>query len=275
MRQPSAGWKTHHILRHFRPNRWCHNQAVPKRRVLITGASRGIGAAIARAFAQEGDRVAIHYSTAKSDAEAVLEALAGEGHLVVGADLRRRDEIQALMEAIQQEWGGLDVLVNNAGIVHRVDTACEDVAEWSMAWDDTFEVNVLGPAVLTWHALRLMGPGGRIVNMASRAAFRGMPDSIPYAASKAAVAAMSQSLAQSLAERGIAVTAVAPGYVETDMGRLVLDGEQGEAIRRQSPFHRVATSEEIAHAILYLASPAAEWASGAILDLNGASHLRM
>jgi NAD(P)-dependent dehydrogenase (short-subunit alcohol dehydrogenase family) len=194
---------------------------------------------------------------------------------VVGADLRDRRAIARLVGEIEREWGGLDVLVNNAGIVHRVDTTCEDVAEWSMAWEDTFEVNVLGTAVLTWHVLRLMGPGSRIVNMASRAAFRGMPDSIPYAASKAALAAMSQSLAQAVAGRGIAVTAIAPGYVETDMGRLVLDGPQGDAIRRQSPFHRVATAEEVAQAILYLASPAAEWASGAILDFNGASHLRM
>jgi 3-oxoacyl-[acyl-carrier protein] reductase len=234
-----------------------------------------MGAAAATAFAREGDRVALHYATGRADAEAVLDTLPGEGHLVLGADLRSREAIRVLMAHIRREWGGLDVLVNNAGIVHRVETGCEDVEEWARAWDDTFEVNVLGPAVLTWHALRLMGPGGRIVNVASRAAFRGMPDSIPYAASKAAIAAMSQSLAQAVASRGIAVTAVAPGYVETDMGRLVLDGPEGEAIRRQSPFHRVATTGEIAEAILYLASPAAEWASGAILDLNGASHLRM
>jgi len=194
---------------------------------------------------------------------------------MVAADLRNRDQISHLANVIHDEWGGLDVLVNNAGIVHRIEPGCEDVDDWSRAWDDSFEVNVLGTAVLTWHALRLMGRGGRIVNVTSRAAFRGMPDSIPYAASKAALAAMTQSLAQAVADRGIAVTAIAPGYVETDMGRLVLDGPQGEAIRRQSPFNRVATADEVAQAVLFLASADAEWASGAILDLNGASHLRM
>ncbi|MDA2986145.1 MAG: SDR family NAD(P)-dependent oxidoreductase [Actinomycetota bacterium] len=246
-----------------------------RRRVLITGASRGMGAAMAAAFAAEGDRVAVHYATRRDDALAVRDSLPGEGHLALGADLRGNEAIPVLMEEIEGAWGGLDVLVNNAGVVHRVEPTCEDPMDWTRAWEDTFQVNVLGPVVLTWHALRLMGPGGRIVNISSRAAFRGMPDSIPYAASKAAIAALSQSLAQAVASRGIAVTAVAPGYVETDMGRLVLDGPDGEAIRQQSPFHRVATPEEIAQAIVYLASPSAEWASGAILDLNGASHLRM
>lgn len=102
-----------------------------------------------------------------------------------------------------------------------------------------------------------------------------MPDSISYAASKAALAAMTQSLAQAVAPRGIAVTALAPGYVETDMGRLVLDGPRGEAIREESPFRRVASTDEIAEAIVYLAGEKSEWASGAILDLNGASHLRL
>lgn len=245
------------------------------RRVVITGGSRGIGAATAAAFAAEGDRVAVHYASGRDAAEAVRASLPGDGHLVVGADLRRRDEIAALVDSVQGAWGGIDVLINNAGVVHRVDVACEDLDDWSEAWNDTIATNLLGPAMLTWHVLRVMGPGGRIVNVTSRAAFRGMPDSIPYAASKAAVAAMSQSLAQAVAGRGIAVTAVAPGYVETDMGRIALDGPQGDAIRQQSPFGRVATADEVAQAIVYLASPSAEWAAGAILDLNGASHLRM
>jgi 3-oxoacyl-[acyl-carrier protein] reductase len=252
-----------------------HNLPVSKRRVLVTGASRGIGAAIATAFAKHGDRVAVHYAARKAEAQEVFDSLPGHGHLILSGDIRQRDQIRDLVNGIQQEWEGLDVLVNNAGVVHRVDPSCDGIDDWSHAWDDSFEVNILGTAVLTWHALRLMGRGGRIVNVTSRAAFRGMPDSIPYAASKAALAAMSQSLAQAVADRGIAVTAIAPGYVETDMGRLVLDGPQGDAIRRQSPFNRVATTAEVAEAVLFLASADAEWASGAILDLNGASHLRM
>lgn len=245
------------------------------RRVVVTGASRGIGAAVAAVFAAEGDRVAVHYAVGREQAEAVCASLPGSGHFVAGADLRSRADICSFVDQVEQALGAIDVLVNNAGVVHRVEIEADDPDAWSAAWDDTLRVNVLGPALLTRHALRLMGSGARIVNLTSRAAFRGMPDSIPYAASKAALAAMSQSMAQALGARGISVTALAPGYVDTDMGRLVLDGPLGDAIRGQSPFGRVATSEEVARAVLYLASPEAEWASGAILDFNGASYLRM
>lgn len=245
------------------------------RRVLVTGSSRGIGEAVARAFADLGDRVAVHYTSDEDAASAVHSSLDGSGHLLVRADLRKREELRLLVEEVTSHWGGIDILVNNAGVVHRVEFDCEDFDDWEASWDDTFDVNVLGTAMLTWHVMRVMGSGGRIINLSSRAAFRGMPDSISYAASKAALAAMTQSLAQAVAPRGIAVTALAPGYVETDMGRLVLDGPRGEAIREESPFRRVASTDEIAEAIVYLAGEKSEWASGAILDLNGASHLRL
>lgn len=248
---------------------------MPSRRVLVTGASRGIGAAIATAFAAQGDRVAVHYSHSREHAEEVLTSLPGDGHLLVAADMRSASDIAAMIEEVEKAWGGIDVLVNNAGVVHRVPVDCDNPDEWQSAWTDSFEVNLLGPALVSWHALRVMGHGGRIINITSRAAFRGMPDSIPYAASKAGLAAMTQSLALAVAERGIAVTAIAPGYVDTDMGRLALDGPMGESIRKQSPFGRVAVPEEVAAAVIYLASPAAEWAAGTIIDLNGASHLRM
>lgn len=119
-----------------------------------------------------------------------------------------------------------------------------------------------------------MGRGGRIVNISSRGAFRGEPDSPAYGASKAGLNALGQSLAIALAPFGIAVATVAPGFVETEMVAEHLKPPQGDAIRAQSPFRRVAKPEEIAAAVLYLASPAAEWASGTIVDLNGASYLR-
>ncbi|GIH22615.1 hypothetical protein Aph01nite_09250 [Acrocarpospora phusangensis] len=119
-----------------------------------------------------------------------------------------------------------------------------------------------------------MPHGGRIVNVSSRGAFRGEPDSPAYGASKAGMNALGQSLAIALAPHGIAVGTVAPGFVETDMTNEHLKAPRGDAIRAQSPFGRVAEADEIAAAVLYLASPAAEWASGAIIDLNGASYLR-
>jgi 3-oxoacyl-[acyl-carrier protein] reductase len=129
---------------------------------------------------------------------------------------------------------------------------------------------------VTWCAVQHMiaGGGGTIVNVSSRGAFRGEPGQPAYGASKAGLNALGQSLALALAPHNIAVTAVAPGFVETDMAAAHLQGAGGAAIRAQSPFGRVAQPEEIAAAVVYLASPEAAWASGAILDLNGASYLR-
>src|SRR5690606_5289957 len=118
------------------------------------------------------------------------------------------------------------------------------------------------------------GPGGRIVNISSRGTFRGEPDQPAYGASKAGLNALGQSLAVALAPQGIAVATVAPGFVETDMTSEHPKPPRGDAIRAQSPFRRVARAEEVVAAVLWLASPEAEWTSGAILDLNGASYLR-
>ncbi len=247
------------------------------RGVLVTGASRGIGAAAARAFAELGDRVAVHYGSARGRADAVAAGLTGEGHVVVGADLADPDAVQTMVAAAVEGLGGVDVLVNNAAVF--VDHAIEEVdaGAWREAWRSTIAINLLGTAEVTYHVARHMidrGRGGRIVNVSSRGAFRGEPVSPAYGASKAGVNALGQSLAVALAPHGIAVATVAPGFVETDMATRVLDGPGGAAVRAQSPFGRVARPEEVAAAILYLASPGAEWATGAILDLNGASYLR-
>jgi NAD(P)-dependent dehydrogenase (short-subunit alcohol dehydrogenase family) len=183
--------------------------------------------------------------------------------------------------------GSIDVLVNNAAlfdadgasgnrrIQHRIDEATID--EWRSAWRRTVDVNLLGTTEVTWHVVRHMldsGIRGRIVSVGSRGAYRGEPDVPAYGATKAAVHSMTQSLAVRLAPHGIAVSAVAPGFVRTDMTSDLLDSEAGKTIVAQSPFGRVASPDEIAAAVLYLASAEAEWASGAILDLNGASYLR-
>jgi NAD(P)-dependent dehydrogenase (short-subunit alcohol dehydrogenase family) len=170
--------------------------------------------------------------------------------------------------------GGIDVLVNNAGVfVHHPITEVS-YEEWQAVWRQTLDVNLVGPANVTWSAVRHMPHGGRIVNVSSRGAFRGEPNSPAYGASKAGMNALGQSLAIALAPLGITVGTVAPGFVETDMTNEHLKAPRGDEIRAQSPFGRVARPEEIAAAVLYLASPAAEWASGAIIDLNGASYLR-
>jgi NAD(P)-dependent dehydrogenase (short-subunit alcohol dehydrogenase family) len=221
--------------------------------VLVTGGSRGIGAAIADAFRAAGDRVVALSST--------------------DVDLADPDAIARVVDAAADALGAIDVLVNNAGLVELGSLTDKSYQEWQALWRRTFEVNVFGAANMSYCVARHMierGVRGRIVNVGSRGAFRGEPDMPAYGASKAALHSMGQSLAVSLAPHGIAVTSVAPGFVGTDrVAHMVTDD-----VRRQSPFGRVAEPAEIAAAVVYLASPAAEWASGTVLDLNGASYLR-
>ncbi|ORT57595.1 SDR family oxidoreductase [Streptomyces sp. CB03238] len=247
------------------------------RRVLVSGASRGLGRAVAQAFAANGDRVAVHYGSRADEARATLDALPGTGHALVGGDLTDPAEALRVADAAASALGGLDVLVNNAAVNTRHPLPETPYEEWVRVWQQHVAVNLLATAGLSHLAARRMidqGTGGRIVNIGSRGAFRGEPDHPAYGATKAAVHALGQSLAVSLAPHGIAVASVAPGFFATERVTPRLTGPEGDTIRAQSPFGRVGTTEEIAAAVLWLASPAAEWSSGAILDLNGASHLR-
>ena len=265
------------------------------RGVLVTGASRGVGAAVAREFADRGDRVVVHHRStgSRGRAGAVAAELRGEGHAVLAADLSDPDAVRRLADAAVTALGRIDVLVNNAAMIvapsgeggsRRGDHPLEHTAyrDWVDVWQRTIATNLLGPANLTWCVARHMIdvppaeglPAGRVVNVGSRGAYRGEPDIPAYGASKAGLHAFGQSMAQRLAPHGIAVTSIAPGFIETDMAGAALEGEAGERTRAQSPFHRVARPEEVAAAVVALAEPWSEWASGAVLDFNGASHLR-
>jgi 3-oxoacyl-[acyl-carrier protein] reductase len=245
------------------------------RAVLVTGASRGIGRAIAQAFAGQGDRVAVHHRDSAALAEEVVAGLPGRGHTIVRADLADAEAVRRMVDAAARDLGGLDVLVNNAGVYLRHPITEVSYEQWQEAWRATLAVNLTGAANVTWCAVQHMKQaGGRIVNVTSRGAFRGEPRHPAYGASKAGLNAFGQSMARALAPHGISVACVAPGYVETEMAAADLSSAHGDQIRAQSPFNRVATPEEIAAAVVYLASDAAQWASGAILDLNGASYLR-
>ena len=245
------------------------------RAVLVTGASRGIGRAIAEAFAERGDRVAVHCRDSGGRAAAVLAGLAGRGHTLVEADLTDPAAVRRAVDRAHETLRGLDVLVNNAGVFGPHPITRVSYEEWQAAWRETIGVNLIGAANVTWCAVQHMiaGGGGRIVNVSSRGAFRGEPGQPAYGASKGGLNAFGQSLARALAPYGIAVTTVAPGYVDTDMAAQDL-ASRGDEIAAQSPFGRIARPEEVAAAVVYLASPGAEWASGTILDLNGASYLR-
>jgi NAD(P)-dependent dehydrogenase (short-subunit alcohol dehydrogenase family) len=249
--------------------------------VLVTGASGGIGGAVANAFAAAGDRVGVHYSGNREGAEAVLAGLPGDGHLLVQGDLADPAAAARLVDTVVEANGALDVLVNNAAVGTSRDTAhpvpTVSYADWQRAWRHAVDVNLLGAANISYCAARHMidrGRGGRIVNVGSRGAYRGEPDNAAYGATKAGLHALGQSLAISLAPHGIAVTSVAPGFVRTERQAVALTGAYGDAIRAQSPFDRVAEPAEVAAAVVYLASADSTWASGAVLDLNGASYLR-
>jgi len=246
------------------------------RRVLVTGASRGIGRAVAHAFAGSGDRVAVHYGRARDLAEQVADALPGEGHVVVGADLADADQVRALVDTAAELLGGLDVLVNNAGVFVAHPPLTTSYEDWQETWAQTLSTNLVGAANATFCAiphLREAG-GGAVVNVTSRGAFRGEPDTPAYGASKAGLNAFTQSMALALAPLDIRVAAVAPGFVETEMARDVLDGPDGDAVRAQSPYGRVARPDEVASAVLWLASEGARFSTGTIIDVNGASYLR-
>jgi len=246
------------------------------KRVLVTGASRGIGRAIAQSFAESGARVAVHYRADDAAANATLGSLTGGGHITVKADIAATDGPQHIVDGALSGLGGLDIVVNNAGIYRSQAPATVSFEDWTDAWRETLAVNLTGPArichLAAGHMIR--SGGGRIVNISSRGAFRGEPESPAYGASKAGLNGLSQSLALALAPYNIFVGVVAPGFVETDMAAELLSGEQGTSIRAQSPLGRVASPAEVAHAALFLASEGAEFSTGAILDVNGASYLR-
>jgi NAD(P)-dependent dehydrogenase (short-subunit alcohol dehydrogenase family) len=246
------------------------------RRVLVTGAARGIGRAVAEAFAGTGARVAVHYGRSADQAAEVVASLPGAGHVLVQADMSEAEDVRRAVDSAAERLGGLDALVNNAGVflAHPpMETSWED---WQAAWTATLQTNLVGAAHATFAAIPhlVSAGGGAVVNVSSRGAFRGEPNNPAYGASKAGLNAFGQSMARALAPYGIWVGTVAPGFVDTDMARDVLEGPEGDGVRGQSPFGRVARPDEVAAAVLWLASPAAKFASGAIIDVNGASYLR-
>ena len=243
---------------------------------LVTGSSRGIGREIARGLAEKGARIAVHYRAGREAARETLGSLDGGPHAVFGADLADAGAARDLVEDVAREMGGIDVLVNNAGIFEAHPVPEVDYEGWQDAWSRTLATNLIGPANLSFLAARIMMErgGGRVVNVSSRGAFRGEPETPAYGASKAGLNAMSQSMAQALAPHGVFFYVVAPGFVETEMADALLRGSEGDGIRSQSPLGRVATPEEVARTVVFLASEAPDFMTGAIVDVNGASYLR-
>jgi 3-oxoacyl-[acyl-carrier protein] reductase len=243
---------------------------------LVTGASRGIGRAIALEFAKRGARVAINYVANQKAAEETLATLPGSGHLTVQADIADPQAVQSMVQHVVEQMGGLNILVNNAAIYQDHPIASVDYETWQQQWQRILNANLIGVANTCYCAAQHMikHGGGRIVSVSSRGAFRGEPDAPAYGASKAGLNALSQSLAKALGPHNIFVGVVAPGWVETEMAVDYLNGPNGDFIKNESPLRRVAKPEDVAYVVAFLASEGAEFATGSIIDVNGASYLR-
>jgi NAD(P)-dependent dehydrogenase (short-subunit alcohol dehydrogenase family) len=244
--------------------------------ILVTGASRGIGRTVALKFAELGARVAVHYHQNRETAEQTLRGLTGDPHLLVQADVSSPGSVEKMVDTVAREMGRIHVLVNNAGIYETYPIVDLTYEEWQGTWERTIRTNLMGPANTSFCVAQHMREhgGGKIVNVSSRGAFRGEPDAPAYGASKAGLNALSQSMAQALAPYNIFVYVVAPGFVETEMSSPLLSGPEGDAIRGQSPLGRVASPEEVAQMVVFLASDGTDYLTGCIVDINGASYLR-
>ena len=224
------------------------------RAVLVTGASRGIGAAVARAFAASGDRVGVHYGLRRDAALEVRASLPGDGHVVAGADLAHPEAVRRMVDEVAGALGGIDVLVNNAGVFEPHAATQTSYEEWQAAWAHTLGVNLIGAANVTWCVLRHMGAGGRIVNVSSRGAFRGEPNHPAYGASKAGLISLTQNLARALAPEA-RVNAVAPGFVDSDWTRSWPAARKQASVER-ALLKRACTPADIATAIVFLCADA-------------------
>jgi 3-oxoacyl-[acyl-carrier protein] reductase len=234
---------------------------------IVTGASRGIGAAIAEHLAGHGIAVLVNYARGREAAEQVVKRIAAAGGraLAVQGDIAGPATARALFDAAEQAFGGADILVNNAGIMEL--GAIADITDAAFAHQ--IEINLAGVFKTLREAARRLRDGGRIVNFSSSVVGLYQPGYGVYAATKAAIEAMTHVLAKELAPRGITVNAVAPGPTGTE---LFLDGkspEQLRAIAAMNPFGRIGQPKEIAEVVGFLASPAATWVNGQIVRING------
>ncbi len=242
--------------------------------MLITGASRGIGAATARLAAQQGYALCLNYHQRADAANAVLEQVRGLGvtAIAVQADIADETQVLHMFEAIDREFGRLDVLVNNAGMLEQqMRLEQMDAARWTRV----LGANVIGSFLCAREAIKRMstrhgGRGGAIVNLSSVAARLGAPgEYIDYAAAKGAIDSMTLGLAKEVASEGIRVNAVRPGVIHTDIHAAGGEPDRVERVKAGVPMGRGGQAEEIAEAILWLASEQASYTSGALLDVAG------
>ena len=242
-------------------------------KVLVTGGSRGIGAACCRLFAKTGAAVMIQYLASRVRARQILnelERISKQPHRKIRCDVTEPEQIRQLFDAVRKEWGGLDCLVNNAGVwIHDPLVELDETKLGA-----TLAVNVVGPFLCAREAVPLLEEShdGNIINISSTAGQRGEAFYSPYAASKGAIISATKSWSTELAPK-IRVNAVAPGWVDTDMTAEALSGPKRDEALACIPLRRIATPDDIAGPVVFLASPLARHITGEILNVNGGSVL--
>jgi 3-oxoacyl-[acyl-carrier protein] reductase len=234
---------------------------------IVTGASRGIGAAVAQRLANDGFAVAVNYASSSSEADALVAQLtaAGSSAIAVKADVANADDVRRMFETTEQQIGKVDVLINNAGVLKTLPLADTSDA----LYDQTFDINVRGTFNTLREAATRMNDGGRIVNFSSTTLALNMPGYAIYNGTKAAVEAFTHVFAKELRGRNITVNAVAPGPIATS---LFLDGKTEEQIQtfaKMPPLQRLGQPDDIASVVSFLAGPDAGWVNGQILRANG------
>ncbi|MFV0625230.1 glucose 1-dehydrogenase [Sphingomonas sp. ac-8] len=236
---------------------------------VVTGASKGIGAAIAKALADEGASVVVNYASSKAGADAVVEAIASAGGkaVAVQGDVAKAAEAQGLIETAVREFGRLDVLVNNSGIYGFA--SIEELSEDQ--YRQQFDVNVLGVLLTTQAAAKHLGEGASVINISSAITHIHTPNAAVYAGTKGAVNAITGVLANELAPRKIRVNAVSPGYVTTEGTHTAgIAGSDLEAgIVAQTPLGRAGEPDDIARVVAFLASDDAGWLTGEVITASG------
>lgn len=242
--------------------------------VLVTGASRGIGAAIARALGEAGARIAIHYRSGEQQAAALAHQIGGAA-AVFRADLSRTEECAALWHAVTARFGHVNTLVNNAGVA--VSSPLEGAtADWLEDWETTMAVNLRAPAILSKLAIEHFRTrsGGRIINISSRAAFRGdQPSYLAYAASKGGLVALTRSIARGFGKAGIVAFNVAPGFTRTEMAQAFLDQYGEDYATSDIALQRLTEPDDIAPFVVFLASGLADHSTGCTIDINAGSYV--
>ena len=236
--------------------------------ILITGAAGGIGEALCTSFAEANGAIILHYNSNRDKAESLLQKLPGIHHRAIQCDLSNADQVNTMFSAIDH----VDIVINNAAVVENHEIDSLSYQDWQDIWERTIGANLIGPANIMYLASKFMikNGGGKFINISSRGAFRGEPSAPAYGASKAGLNSLGQSLAKALAKDKVFVYTIAPGFVDTERVKDLIDDD----VRAQSPLNRVAKPQEIAETALWLAAGDNEFLTGCIIDVNGASYLR-